>query len=111
MGLKQNLQRHEAVTLGVGWETTWNSVSFGDVAVRRGEQQKMPAANGHKKSAQSLTRRLKLHYMNREQLTVERRRAGEEGYTYHRANGTQITDEVSLRRFASLAVPPAYEDV
>jgi DNA topoisomerase-1 len=49
--------------------------------------------------------------VNREQLTIERRRAGEEGYTYHRANGTQITDEVSLRRFASLAVPPAYEDV
>ncbi len=70
----------------------------------------MPASKGLRKSAQSLTRRLKLRYAHRSQLTIERRRA-DEGYTYHAADGRQITDEVMLRRFASLAVPPAYEDV
>ena len=70
----------------------------------------MPASKGLRKSAQSLTRRLKLRYAHRSQLTIERRRA-DEGYTYHSADGRQITDEVMLRRFASLAVPPAYEDV
>jgi DNA topoisomerase-1 len=70
----------------------------------------MPASKGLRKSAQSLTRRLKLRYAHRSQLTIERRRA-EEGYTYHGADGRQITDQAMLRRFASLAVPPAYEDV
>ena len=70
----------------------------------------MPVSKGLRKSAHSLTRRMKLRYAHRAQLTIERRRA-EEGYTYHSADGRQITDEATLRRFASLAVPPAYEDV
>ena len=70
----------------------------------------MPASKGLRKSAQSLTRRVKLRYAHRSQLTIERRRA-DEGYTYHAADGRQIKDDVTLRRFASLAVPPAYEDV
>src|SRR6185369_7420533 len=69
----------------------------------------MPVSKGLRKSAHSLTRRLKLRYAHRTQLTIERRRA-EDGYTYHTADGRQITDEAMLRRFASLAVPPAYED-
>jgi len=70
----------------------------------------MSSQIGLKKTAQSLTRRLKLHYVNRSQLKIERRRAGE-GYSYHRQDGSQITDAAMLKRFASLAVPPAYEDV
>lgn len=70
----------------------------------------MTTPNGFKKSAQSLTRRLKLRYVTRARLTIERRRAGE-GYTYHRPDGGEVTAEAVLQRFASLAVPPAYEDV
>jgi len=70
----------------------------------------MPAKQGLRKSAQSLTRRVKLRYATREQLTIERRRASD-GYSYHAADGRQITDQAVLRRFASLAVPPAYEEV
>lgn len=61
-------------------------------------------------SARALARRLKLKHIAREDLTIARRRAGH-GYTYHRANGKEIADETALARFASLAVPPAYEDV
>jgi DNA topoisomerase-1 len=82
----------------------------GSRCLKSGEQNNMASPPRLRKSAQSLTRRLKLHYVQRNQLTIERRRAGE-GYTYRSANGTQITDPASLQRFASLAVPPAYEQV
>ena len=62
------------------------------------------------KPVRGLVRSAKLHYVRRDQLTIRRRRA-EEGYVYHAADGSQITDKASLERFASLAVPPAYEDV
>src|SRR5690242_13795916 len=58
----------------------------------------------------ALTRRLNLHYVTREELTIERRRSGD-GFTYWTADGTEIHDADMLRRFASLAVPPAYEEV
>jgi DNA topoisomerase-1 len=70
----------------------------------------MAQRSGLPKSAQALARRLKLRLVRREQLTIKRRRAGE-GYTYHAADGAPVTDEAMLRRFASLAVPPAYEEV
>ena len=58
----------------------------------------------------ALTRRLNLRYVTREQLTIKRHRNGE-GFTYWTDNGQAITNPLLLRRFASLAVPPAYEDV
>ena len=61
-------------------------------------------------ATRTATRRLKLRHVGRDKLTIARRRA-EEGYTYHAADGKQITDSVMLKRFASLAVPPAYEEV
>ncbi len=61
-------------------------------------------------ATRTATRRLKLRHVGRDRLTIARRRA-DEGYTYHAADGTQITDAVMLKRFASLAVPPAYEEV
>ncbi len=61
-------------------------------------------------ATRTATRRLKLRHVGRDKLTIARRRA-EEGYTYHAADGTRITDPVMLKRFASLAVPPAYEEV
>lgn len=58
----------------------------------------------------ALTRRLNLHYVTREQLTIQRRRDGQ-GFTYWAAGGQSVTNPQLLRRFASLAVPPAYEEV
>lgn len=58
----------------------------------------------------ALTRRLNLHYVTRGELSIRRCRNGQ-GFTYWSAEGRQITKPADLRRFASLAVPPAYEDV
>src|SRR6195256_4456322 len=61
-------------------------------------------------ATRTATRRLKLRHVGRDKLTIARRRA-DEGYTYYAAGGTQITNPVLLKGFASLAVPPAYEEV
>ena len=61
-------------------------------------------------ATRTATRRLKLRHVSRDKLTIARRRA-DEGYTYHAAGGKEITDPAILKRFASLAVPPAYEEV
>jgi len=61
-------------------------------------------------SVRSLVRRLKLRHCTRDQLKISRRRA-EESWTYHDAEGNEITDPVVIKRLSSLAMPPAYEDV
>jgi len=61
-------------------------------------------------SARALTRRHKLRHVGRDKLIIARRRA-DEGYTYHAPDGKEVTDPAVLKRFASLAVPPAYEEV
>jgi DNA topoisomerase I len=63
-----------------------------------------------KASARTLARRLGLRYVARETLKIERRRHGD-GFAYYTANGKHIDDESVTARLASLAVPPAYEDV
>lgn len=40
-----------------------------------------------------------------------RRTRTADGFEYHAANGRRITNEKELARIASLAIPPAYEDV
>src|SRR6476620_835362 len=70
----------------------------------------MPASRSLKKSAHDLTRRLKLRHVARAQLTIARRKA-DDGYSYYNRNGSEITDEAVLKTFATLAVPPAYEEV
>ena len=70
----------------------------------------MPVPTKATRRTLALTRRLNLHYVTREQLTIERHRNGED-FTYWTNNGQAITSPLLLRRFASLAVPPAYEDV
>ncbi|WP_246748876.1 DNA topoisomerase IB [Rhizobium setariae] len=39
------------------------------------------------------------------------RRLGKRGFLYYAADGRRITDPAELKRFAALAVPPAYSDV
>lgn len=70
----------------------------------------MPAMAKPTPKTLALTRRLKLHYVAREELTIERRRTSE-GFTYWTAEGAEIKNPALLRRFAGLAVPPAYQDV
>lgn len=43
-------------------------------------------------------------------LTIRRVKRGK-GYSFHRANGTQIRHAGTIRRLHSMAVPPAYRDV
>ena len=50
------------------------------------------------------------HYIQREDLTWQRLRRGK-GFHYVREDGTVIRDRTTVRRLASLAVPPAYDDV
>jgi DNA topoisomerase I len=70
----------------------------------------MPTYASLAPSMRGLVRRLKLRHCRRDQLSITRRRAGD-GWTYHAPDGREITDETMVKRFASLAVPPAYEDV
>ena len=60
--------------------------------------------------ARAVARRLGLHYIQREDLTWRRLRRGK-GFSYVREDGTIIRDRTTVRRLASLAVPPAYDDV
>src|SRR6476646_7257604 len=41
---------------------------------------------------------------------LTRRRAGK-GFTYHRADGTRVTDPDVVDRIRALAIPPAWDDV
>ena len=59
---------------------------------------------------EALAKRLGLHLVTAEALTIARRRAGK-GFAYLRPDGSVIKDKAEVRRLASLAVPPAYRDV
>jgi DNA topoisomerase-1 len=71
-----------------------------------------PAAAGSRSpvSAIKLARRLGLHYVSTDQLSIRRRRNGE-GYTFIGADGRSIREGSIRARLKSLAVPPAYQDV
>src|SRR5262245_22490647 len=60
--------------------------------------------------ASKLMRRLGLRRGGPQLLTIPRRRCGR-GFVYLRPDNTPIRDRAELRRLASLAVPPAYEEV
>lgn len=74
-------------------------------AERRGEPPRRRAP-----PSQILMRRLGLHRVTANELTIARRRCGR-GFCYLKSDGRPIRDPRTLRRLASLAVPPAYEDV
>lgn len=61
-------------------------------------------------STAALAKRLGLRLATSDGLTIRRRRAGK-GFTYLSADGTRVRDAATVRRLASLAVPPAYEAV
>jgi DNA topoisomerase I len=59
---------------------------------------------------QALAKRLGLHLVTADTLTIRRRRAGK-GFAYLRPDGSTMRDQREIRRLAALAVPPAYDDV
>jgi DNA topoisomerase-1 len=74
------------------------------------EEHKTPALPDKRIETRRLLRRLKLRHCPRERLNISREANGE-GWIYRGADGVEIKDEAVLKRFASLAVPPAYRDV
>jgi DNA topoisomerase-1 len=57
-----------------------------------------------------LIRQTGLHRVGPEDLTIRRLRRGR-GFVYLRPGNRPVRDPATLRRLASLAVPPAYQDV
>jgi DNA topoisomerase-1 len=51
-----------------------------------------------------------LRYVSDEKPGIRRRRAGK-GFRYRRPDGSAVRDEQTLRRIASLVIPPAWTDV
>jgi DNA topoisomerase I len=81
--------------------------------VNNAEREAMPAAssrNGASPTAIKLARRLGLRYVSSDALSIRRRRCGK-GWIYLAPNGRTISDRAVVHRLASLAVPPAYQDV
>ena len=57
-----------------------------------------------------LARRLGLHYVTADRLSIRRRRCGR-GWCYLNGDRDRIRDARTVRRLSRLAVPPAYRDV
>src|ERR1700742_1128180 len=55
-------------------------------------------------------KRLGLRYISTDELTIRRKRVGE-NFTFVSARGRTIKDEITRARLKMLAVPPAYEEV
>src|SRR5215212_7682385 len=61
-------------------------------------------------STEAMAKRLGLRLVTADQLKIKRCRAGK-GFCYLAPDGARIKDPETLKRLASLAVPPAYSDV
>jgi DNA topoisomerase-1 len=85
---------------------TDSTVATADAVERR------PTARraGRATSPEALAKRLGLRMTSADELTIRRRRSGR-GFSYQRPDGSTIRDKAVVKRLASLAVPPAYEDV
>jgi len=59
---------------------------------------------------QALAKRLGLHLVATDALTIRRRRCGR-GFAYFHPDGSRIRNKQEIERLTSLAVPPAYHDV
>lgn len=62
------------------------------------------------RTVRSLAKKLNLHIVQADALTIRREKAGD-GWAFFGARGRPIRDARVLRRLLRLAVPPAYEDV
>jgi DNA topoisomerase I len=67
-------------------------------------------AKARGRTTAALARRLGLRVITTDELGIRRRRNGK-GFMYLKPDGTPIRDKEEVARLASLAVPPAYEDV
>jgi len=52
-----------------------------------------------------------LRYVNDNVAGIHREKADDGTFRYFRPNGNEVTDEKTLKRIRSLAIPPAYENV
>jgi DNA topoisomerase-1 len=80
------------------------------LAIRTAAAAKEGARERRGSSTAALAKRLGLRLAAADELAIRRRRAGK-GFMYLGADGTPLKDAEIVRRLASLAVPPAYEDV
>lgn len=62
------------------------------------------------RSVRSLAKKLNLHIVQADTLTIRREKAGD-GWAFFGARGRQIRNRRVVQRLLRLAVPPAYEDV
>src|SRR4051812_31463982 len=60
--------------------------------------------------ARKAAREARLHYVNDDEPGYSRKRNGR-GFVYFDQHGRRIRAQATLRRLASLAIPPAYTDV
>jgi DNA topoisomerase-1 len=67
-------------------------------------------SRGASPTAIKFARRLGLHYVSSDVLSIRRRRCGK-GWSYLARDGRAIRDRAIIKRLASLAVPPAYQEV
>ena len=80
------------------------------IAQADAESARGKAAIAAKTSVEDLAEELGLKLGDQNGLTIRRVKRGK-GYSFHRANGTQIRHAGTIRRLHSMAVPPAYRDV
>ncbi len=81
-----------------------------NAAARLPAQAATRAANGFTPAILAAAKRLGLRHVRADALSIRRRRCGK-GWTYLGAGGRTIREAATVRRLASLAVPPAYQDV
>lgn len=80
---------------------------------RRNDEGSAPSSGGERQAtlaANRLAKRLGLHYVGAEALSLRRLRRGKH-FSYVNAQGDAIRDQATVQRLKSLAMPPAYEDV
>ena len=81
-----------------------------EVSIATRVPQRQPGRSRGAHPLQAMLRRAGLKYIESDALTIRRERRGK-GFAYYDADGELIRDRETLKRLASLAVPPAYRDV
>src|SRR5205085_7402067 len=102
-------------TLGTSRHFPWHGdagqgTNMASAAATNGAGARQTSEGKRGAATAALARRLGLHVIATDELSIRRRRNGK-GFMYLRPDGSPIRDKAEMRRLAALAVPPAYEDV